>query len=268
MCLIMCRDSADLTGMRTIAVILARAGSKGLPDKCVLPLLGRPVIGYTIEHALASRHLQDIVLTTDSRAAAAVGIEAGIRVVERPVELATDTARVDAVVRHAAAWYENRTGAPLDGLVILYGNIPVRAEGSIDRCLEQLAATGCSSVRTVAPVTKQHPDWIHRLDGDRMVQFRVNSIHRRQDLEPLYYHDGAVIAVTREALFAAQESSDPHAFFGSDRRAVVQQTEDAVDVDTIMDLYVAEAILRHRTVSANDRGAAAGRVRRAAAIGR
>ncbi len=232
--------------MRTVAVILARAGSKGLPDKCVRPLLGRPLIDYTIDHALAAASVQDVVLTTDSRPAAAAGVDAGILVLERPANLANDTARVDAAVRHAVEWYEGRSGEPVDAVVILYGNIPVRAAGMIDRCVEHLHSTGCSSVRTVAPVTKQHPDWIHRLDGDRMVQFRPNSIHRRQELEPLYYHDGAVIAVTRKALFDAAESSDPHAFFGTDRRAIVQNPEDAVDVDSAMDMYIAEAILRQR----------------------
>ena len=232
--------------MRTVAVILARAGSKGLPDKCVLPLLGRPVIAYTIDHALASSSVQDVVLTTDSKPAAAIGIDAGILTIDRPAELATDTARVDATVRHAVEWYEARTAAHVDAVVILYGNIPVRADGIIDRCVEHLHQTGCSSVRTVAPVTKQHPDWLHRLDGDRMLQFRTNSIHRRQDLEPVYYHDGAVIAVTRESLFAPATRDDPHAFFGPDRRAVVQRPEDAVDIDSALDLCVAEAVLRYR----------------------
>jgi hypothetical protein len=103
----------------------------------------------------------------------------------------------------------------------------------------------------VAPVTKQHPDWVHRLDGDRLTQFRPNSIYRRQDLEPLYYHDGAVAAVTRESLFSALNAPGDHqAFLGRDRRAIVQGVEDAVDVDGPVDLIVAEAILRAGNVAA------------------
>lgn len=240
--------------MESLAVILARAGSKGLPDKCIAPLLGRPLIAYTLDAALASRRVAGVVLTTDSGPAAAVGQKAGIPVVARPPELAADTARVDAAVRHAVAWYEASRGTVVDAVAILYGNIPVRADGIVDRCLEHLETTGCSSVRTVAPVTKQHPDWIHRLDGDHLIQFRPNSIHRRQDLEPLYYHDGSVIAVTRGSLFAAADSADPHAFFGPDRRAVLQQPEDTVDVDSLIDLYQAEAILRSRRDGESARG--------------
>ena len=225
---------------------MARAGSKGLPDKCSLPLCGQPVIAYTIEHAQQSRLLSHILLTTDSAASQTVARSMGIEVIHRPRELTMDTTSVVDVVRHAVKWYEDREGRQIDNVVILYGNIPIRTDKAIDRCLEKLQETGCDSVRTVAPVTKQHPDWIHRLNGDRMEQLRKNSIHRRQDLEPLYYHDGAVIAVTRASLFNPATWNDPHGFFGQDRRAVVQQPEEAVDIDTMIDFYLAEAILRSR----------------------
>ncbi len=235
--------------MRTLAVILARAGSKGLPDKCVLPLCGQPVIAYTIGHAKAARRLTDVVLSTDSVKAQEIGRSMGVRVWPRPAELATDTARVDDAARDAVLGYEAETGGPVDAVVILYGNIPVRAPDAIDRCVELLERTGCDSVRTLAPVSKQHPDWLHRLDGDRMVQYRPNSIHRRQDLEPLYYHDGAVIAVARRSLFGPETAGDPHAFFGRDRRAVIQREEDSVDIDTRADFHRAEALLRARSES-------------------
>lgn len=232
--------------MEIVAVIMARAGSKGLPDKCTLPLCGRPVIAYTIGHAQQSRGVNHIVLTTDSPRAQAIGRSMGIQVLDRPPELAVDTARVDDVVRDAIVQFERRLQHAVDVVVMLYGNIPVRADGIIDRCIKHLVETGCDSVRTVAPVTKQHPDWVHRLHGDRMEQFRVNSIHRRQDLEPVYYHDGAVVVVTRASLFDAQTRGDPHGFFGRDRRAVVQKPEDSVDIDTVMDFYQAEAMIRAR----------------------
>jgi len=233
--------------MHTLAVILARAGSKGLPDKCVLPLCGQPVIAYTIRHAQQSQCADAIVLTTDSAQAMAVGRSMGVRVIDRPPDLTTDTTPVDAVVRHAVQCHEDETGQTIDVVVILYGNIPIRADGAIDRCVDHLVETGCDSVRTVVRVSKQHPDWLHRLDGDRMEQYRPNSIHRRQDLEPLYYHDGAVIVVRRAALFAPQTAADPHAFFGTDRRAVCQREEDSVDVDSAADFYRAEGLIRYRT---------------------
>lgn len=231
--------------MLTLAVILARAGSKGLPDKCVRPLLGRPLVDYTIDHALGARRVSAVLLTTDSQRARELALARGIEVIDRPPELAGDTARIDEAVRHAVLRWEDRHRRRIDAGIILYANIPIRAADAIDRAIQLLAATGCDSVRSVAPVGKHHPDWLHRLEGDRLMQFRPNSIHRRQELEPLYCHDGAVVAVTRAALFEALRApDDPHAFFGRDRRAIVQRPQDAVDVDNAVDLALAEALLR------------------------
>jgi N-acylneuraminate cytidylyltransferase len=237
-----------IDGRRILAVILARAGSKGLPNKCLVPVLGKPMIAYTFEHARAAGTLDGVVLTTDSPQAAALARQYEIDVVDRPADLAADTARVDESVRHAVLQYEARhAGFRADAVVILYGNIPVRADGCIDRAAGHLVRSGGDSVRTVAPVGKMHPDWMHKLDGDKLVQYRPNSIHRRQDLEPVYYHDGAVIVVTRDALFDPSTAGpDPHAFFGEDRRAIVQGPHDAVDVDEPLDVLLAEAVLRHR----------------------
>jgi N-acylneuraminate cytidylyltransferase len=240
--------------MTTLAIILARAGSKGLPDKCVRMLLGRPVIAYTFDHAAAARLVSAVVLTTDSEPAKALARAAGVAVVDRPADLAADTATVDSAARHAVEAWEQTNGRPVDAVVLLYGNIPVRADGVIDRAIEHLRTSGANSVRTVAPVGKHHPDWLHRLDGDRMAQYRVNSIYRRQDLTPLYYHDGAVVAVTRAALFGALRTPDDHqSFLGADRRAIVQRCEDAVDIDEPIDLYLAEAVLRAGRESGNVR---------------
>jgi len=233
--------------MNTLAVILARAGSKGLPDKCVLPLAGRPVIAYTIAHAQQSRYVTDIVLTTDSSRAKALAEAAGLTVIDRPPQLAEDTARVDDAVRHAVAAYEAEAGGRIDAVVILYGNVPVRGDGIIDQCVNHLITTGCDSVRTLTPAGKHHPDWAHTLDDDRMIQYRPNTIHRRQELEPVYFHDSAAIAVTRASLFAAADQDDPHLFFGADRRGVIQKPEETVDIDTPADFYMAEAILRMRS---------------------
>ena len=104
---------------------------------------------------------------------------------------------VDAAARHCVEVYEDRYGRRVDVVVLLYANVPVRRNGAIDRAVRHLIDTGADSVRTVAPVGKRHPLWLHRLDGDRMVQYAANDVYRRQDLDPLYYHDGAVVVVRR-----------------------------------------------------------------------
>jgi N-acylneuraminate cytidylyltransferase len=231
--------------MNVMTTILARGGSTGLPRKNALPLLGKPVVQYTIEHAQASELIDTIVLTTDSEEIKIIGRNAGIEIIDRPKELATATATVDSASRHAVETYESRTGYAADVVVILYGNVPVRKPDVIDRAVSHLIETKADSVRTLASIGKNHPDWLHRLDGDRMIKFRENDIYRRQDLEPLYYHDGCVIAVTRKSLFTPPaHDHDFHAFFGKDRRAIIQSANDTVDIDSLEDFYMAEAMLR------------------------
>ena len=225
----------------TLAVILARAGSKGLPGKNTLTIAGSPIIAYSIEHARQSKHVDAVCVTTDSQKVADIARAAGVFVINRPEELATDTATVDAAARHAVETYEQYR-QQVSCVAILYANVPIRAAGIIDRAVLHLADTCADSVRTLAPVTKQHPDWIHRLDGDRMCPFRKNSIYRRQDLEPFYYHDGAVAVVTRDALFTTSPE-DHHAFLGADRRGIVQDAGATIDIDSVDDFRLAEAIL-------------------------
>lgn len=240
------RDRADNANVATVlGVILARAGSKGLPDKCGRPLLGRPVISYTFEHAGQCQLIDAVVLTTDSGVLKNLAVCAGVEVIDRPPSLATDFATVDDAARHAVNCWEERHGRVVDAVVLLYGNIPIRAADLLSRAIGHLFDTGADSVRSVAPIGRHHPDWLHRLDGDRMIQLRTNSIYRRQDLEPLYYHDGAAAVVARAALFGALDHPDDHqAFWGRDRRSLIQNPEDSVDIDEPLDFFVAEALLR------------------------
>jgi len=232
--------------MNTLAIILVRAGSKGLPNKCILPLCGKPLLAYTIGHAQQSRYVDSILLTTDSPRAAAMGRAEGVLVLDRPRELAGDAVPSQDVVQHALRWYESHTGEQADAAVVLGGNVPIREDGLIDRCVDQLIATRCDSVRTVVPVGKYHPDWMHRLDGDRMIPYRANTIARRQDLEPLYCLDCSVVVARREFILSPETANNPQAYLGRDCRAIALESE-PVDIDTLADFYRAEAMLRVRS---------------------
>jgi len=125
--------------------------------------------------------------------------------------------------------------------------VPARGAGVIDRAVEHLRLTGCDSVRTFCLVGKWHPAWMSELDGDRVIPLAAGSIHRRQDLKPTFLHDGAVVAVSRQAMLRGeQHRTDPHAFFGIDRRGIETQMGETVEVDHLRDLFWAEAVLRER----------------------
>lgn len=232
--------------MNVLGVILARAGSLGLKNKHLLPLLSRPVISYTFDHARASRLLTRTVVSSDSPEILHLALAAGFSTIDRPPHLATSDASVQDVLLHALKSVES-SSFRADAVVVLYGNVPIRADGVIDRAIAVLQSTGCDSVRSFCPVGKSHPAWMARLDADRVLPLHPGSIHRRQDLEPLYYHDGAVVAVTRASLLRALDHpQDPHAFFGADRRAIQTAPGETVEIDQLIDFFLTDALLRHR----------------------
>jgi N-acylneuraminate cytidylyltransferase len=275
------------------AIVIARGGSKGLLAKNLRPLLGRPMVAWSIDHAKAMRTFDLVALSTDDERIAEVGRGLGIRVVLRPANLADNTARVDDVMRHAVEELEcgrgdagtggrgegadtgtpgrrdagtgNGTAAPspgpdfvgttlsqgervnkLDILVMLYGNVPVRRPGLLDTAVSVLATSGCDSVQSFVSVGKFHPWWTYRMDSDGRVAFADDhKIYRRQELPALYVPDAAAIVIRRDVLMeSASRRNEPHAFFGSDRRGIVQADDATIDVDTELDLLVAEAMLR------------------------
>lgn len=221
-----------------VAVVVGRAGSKGLPGKNLLPIGGLPMIAHSIGHALAARTVGRVVCSTDGPEIAAAAADAGADVVLRPPELATDDATVDAAVRHAVGDLESSTTM----VVILYGNIPIRPVDLIDRAVRELRVTGADSVQSYAPVGKHHPFWTVRLGEDGAVSpWEANDIYRRQDLPPAFIPDGGVIAVTRESLFST-DSDHPHAFLGRNRRGIRNPGGCVVDVDDRLDYLVAQAM--------------------------
>jgi N-acylneuraminate cytidylyltransferase len=224
--------------------VIGRAGSRGLPGKNAMLLAGRPLICHTIDDARAAKTVDRIVVSTDGDAIAAAAESMAVPVVQRPSDLASDTATVAAAVRHAVT--EHDTAGEARFIVILYANVPVRPPDLIDRAVGLLLETGADSVQSYCDVGKHHPYWMVALDGgNRVTPFHDNPVDRRQDLPSLLIPDGGVIAVTRESLLsaAAADHDHPHAFLGADRRGVETVPGDVIDVDTHRDLVVAEAFL-------------------------
>jgi CMP-N-acetylneuraminic acid synthetase len=180
----------------------------------------------------------------------------GFVVVDRPAELATSDASVQDVMLHA--WdvaHEHWREVPFAAAVVLYGNVPVRPHGLTDRAVSQLLDSGCDSVRSFSGVGKWHPRWMAKLTGeasDIVEPLYPGSVHRRQDLEQLYLHDGGVVAVSAGSLLGARANrQDPHAFFGTNRRGFALRSDECViEIDHPRDLFWAEAALRSQSTTA------------------
>ena len=220
-----------------VAVVIGRAGSRGLPGKNAATIHGRPLIACAVEHAFAAASVDRVLCSTDGANLARFASDAGAIVVQRPAALATDEATVSDAVRHAI----EHDASTASIVVILYANVPVRPHDLIDRAVAELRTTGADSVQSYAPVGKYHPHWMMELDDEGHVRpFIESKIDRRQDLPPLYIPDGGVIAVRREC-FNDRDDESPHGFLGQDRRGVINPIGAVIDIDHAIDLEIAEA---------------------------
>ena len=238
--------------MAVLGIILARAGSRGLPHKHTRDLCGKPVISYTFAHALAARTLTHIAVSTNITKVRALAEAAGIEAVRRPAHMARDMSPVEEALRHATLHLERRHGVTAELIVTLYGNVPLRRKGIIDRVVRHARKTGADMVRTYIPVGKYNPYWMLQIRGDHVTPFLPKATGKvlflRQKLPMAYLHDGAVDVITRQALFNTSVSArGPFAMPGEDLRAVLQKPTDTVEIDRAEDLVTAESLLRQRS---------------------
>ena len=231
--------------MRAIGVIPARGGSKSVPRKNIVPLLGKPLVAYTIEAALASQLLTDVVVSTEDEEIAKVCRVLGAQVpFMRPAELATDTAPSLPVVQHAVREMEERTGQPYDVVVKLQPTTPLRLATDIDAGIQLLLDTGADSVISVVDVGGYHPLRMKRIVGENILINYVDQGHEdmrpRQQLPPVYIRSGDLYIARRNGVM------EQNTMVGRDCRAYVIPPERSVNVDTEFDLILAEYLLRRR----------------------
>ena len=235
--------------LRTLALIPARAGSKGISNKNLAPTAGRPLIEWTIAAARAAGCLDRIVVSTDGPLIAGVARAAGAEVpFLRPAELAGDAVPTMDVVWHAEAWLREHERYVPDLVMVLQPTTPLRTAEDIVAGLKLLAQRQADSVVAICEAP-DHPFWMKRLrpDGrieDFLPQERVPA--RRQDLPSAYALNGALYVARREPLLAQRTFMLPNTC------GYVMPAERSLDVDTRWDLELADFILSRRQNQANE----------------
>ncbi len=231
--------------MRVLGLIPARGGSKGIPRKNLAPLLGRPLLAYTADAALAAERLARVVLSTEDHEIAETGRRLGLDVpFPRRPELARDDTPALPVVQDAVRRLEE-AGDCYDAVCLLQPTAPLRRPDDIDRCVDLLERSGAGAVVTVVAVPAEHnPHWVYFQDESGHLQLSTGErapIPRRQDLPPAYHRDGSVYVTRRDVLMI--EGS----LYGSRLAGCLMDASRAVNIDSPADLARAEWLLRRRT---------------------
>lgn len=209
-----------------------------------MPLLGKPLLAYTAEAARAARRLTRTILSTEDEEIARVGRAWGLDVpFLRPTELAGDETPTIPVLQDAVRRLE-AAGETYDAVFTLQPTTPLRRPEDIDGAIELLERSGADSVISFVEVGEKHPARMKTIGSDGRVidppfaeQFEGQ---RRQDLPVLYLREGSIY-VTRRAVLMEQGSVK-----GRDCRAWIIPPERACNIDTPLDLFLAEQMLRRR----------------------
>lgn len=227
--------------MTAIAFIFARGGSKGLPGKNIRRLAGKPLIAWSIEHALAVKSIERVIVSTDSEEIAAVARDFGAEVpFMRPVELSADHSPEWLAWRHALDFLQLTEGRLPDVMVSVPATAPLRQPIDIENCLDEYAKGDADVVITVSEAHRSPYFNMVRENADGsvgLVMPPTSEIARRQDVPVVY--DMATVAYVIRPEFVL--SSD--AIFKGRVRAVQVPKERAIDIDTLFDFRMAECLL-------------------------
>lgn len=228
--------------LKNIAIIPARSGSKGLKDKNIRELNGKPLLAYTIEAAIRSEQFSCIHVSTDSEEYAKIAIQYGAEVpFLRSKEMASDTASSWDTAREVLYRYKE-FGQTFDTIALLQPTSPLRTEEDIKKGYQILKEKGANSVISVCEA-EHSPLWCNTLPED----LSMNGFLKRDDNAPrqalsVYYRlNGALYIVKTSILLEKKDIYQSHSF------AYQMSQESSVDIDTELDFCIAKVIMDYYT---------------------
>lgn len=217
---------------KILALIPARGGSKGIADKNICDLAGKPLIGWAIDAAKKSQYIDRLILSSDSEKIMTVAQELGCDVpFTRPSEFATDDAPGIAPVIHAAEQLPE-----YEYLVLLQPTSPLRNTEDIDRSIEtciDTKALSCVSVQQAKP-----PSWYYKISDSGQLLNENKTDPTREKREHLYRLNGAVYVVKISALLEQRKM-----IFQNQTMAYAMPEERSVDIDTPFEMDLARTML-------------------------
>lgn len=227
--------------MKNLAIITARSGSKGLKDKNIKLLNGKPLLAYTIEAAKESGLFDGIFVSTDSENYAKIAQEWGASVpFLRSEELSTDTASSWDVVKDAIKRYQD-LGKEFDTVALLQPTSPLRTAEDIIAGYNMMKEKDANAVIAVCEVDHS-PLWSNILPEDfSLINFINQDLVKtpRQSLPTYYRINGALYIVKTEYLMSTEN------IYGEKSIAVVMPKDHSIDIDDKMDFIIAEALIQN-----------------------
>ncbi|KAF5083752.1 3-deoxy-manno-octulosonate cytidylyltransferase [anaerobic digester metagenome] len=225
--------------MDIITIIPARGGSKGIPRKNLLPLLGFPLLSYAIKASIGSEYISRTIVSTDDSDIASIAVKYGAEVVIRPPDISGDEASSESALLHVLQTLIDRNEKIPDIIVFLQCTSPLMITEDIDNAIKTMLGKKADSCLSVSPShsflwkenSEEHAEGINHVP-----RFRK----RRQDMEPQYRENGAIYVMKTDGFLKVR-----HRFFGKTALSVMPP-ERSWEIDESFDVLVIEQLLKQQ----------------------
>jgi CMP-N-acetylneuraminic acid synthetase len=227
-----------------LALIPARGGSKGLPGKNILPLNGKPLVGWPTSVAKQSKYVDRVIVSTDDPKIAEIAIKQGAEVpFLRPDELASDTAMRSSVITHALDFLK-RAGDAFSYLVFLEPTSPLTEVEDIDCALEVLHKNKniADSIVGISKLESAHPVFDVYFQANGLIRPFLGKhfdFSRRQDIPDVFFFEGSLYISSVEAFTREGE------FYHDRTMGYIVPKWKSFEIDDLTDFVCIEAIMNN-----------------------
>ncbi|HDZ33955.1 MAG TPA: acylneuraminate cytidylyltransferase family protein [Pseudoalteromonas sp.] len=220
---------------KVLAIIPARGGSKRLPRKNILPLIGKPLIAWTIEAGLGCKYIDKVIVSSDDDEILKISQNFGADIIKRPEKLASDTSSSFDALKHTIESIDR-----YDYIILLQATSPLRHYKHIDEAIELLIEKNANAIVSVCEMDHS-PLWSNKIDKNLSMQgfLREEVLNKRsQDLEKYYRLNGAIYICEVKKLLQ-QESF----FLKENIYAYKMDRKSSIDIDEDIDFKIASLLI-------------------------
>ena len=216
---------------RAICVILARGGSKGLPDKNILNFCGLPLITHTIIAAEDSGVFSEVIVSSDDARILQIAKDSAVTALTRPAELASDTASSIDALRHVLE------GRECDSVCLLQPTSPLRNAADVKAAYDKFLAADAPSLFSV--FTSHASPYFNIVELQKgKIALSKSGYSRRQDAPEVYQLNGAIYFWKKSELLAHKK------VIFENSAIYIMPEERSVDIDTKLDFEMAEFLYK------------------------
>lgn len=229
--------------MKILAIIPARAGSKGVKNKNIIDLCGKPLIQYTIDEVKKVSGIDRILVSTESAKIKEVADKFGEFVpFLRPQEFAEDKSRTIDVIKHAVQKLKKDYNESYDYICLLQPTSPLRIAEDIENCIQIITTQKEGSVVSLVKIDEPHPHKMKVIKYNQIQPLLSNtdSSVPRQELPPVYELNGAVYLCETKALLRDEN------FFSKPSTPYIMPEDRSVNINNHFDLFLAKYLIENK----------------------